>query len=298
MEFRDFAAAAQHYAGRYAEYAAGRLAAEQLQREREAIVVVDASGVRWGMDAHGRWVAQPTRRAGPPAWLLVLAGVVAIVLFAGTGLVATRRGPAAPTASAPATAPAPTAGPSSPAAGAPPVGGVVGTLRAGGHVIYLRHAARTNDETVVTDPADCSQQANLTPEGQQQATAVGEAFRSLGIPVGPVYASPYCRTTQTAQLAFGTVTPVAELAGGTIDPPVDPAAQRAVLEGLLSTPVAAANVVIVGHSEVIEAVTGEVVEGFAESVVFQPQGGSYRVVDHIVFEELLGLVQSCPPECG
>jgi len=165
-------------------------------------------------------------------------------------------------------------------------------------VIYLRHAARTNDETVVTDPADCSQQANLTPEGQQQATAVGEAFRNLGIPVGPVYASPYCRTTQTAQLAFGSVTPVPELSGGTIDPPIDPAAQRAVLENLLSTPAAGANVVIVGHSEVIQNVTGEAVEAFAESVIFQPQDGGYRVVDHLLFEELVGLVQSCPPTCG
>ena len=242
--------------------------------------------------------------SGGLRWVPIALVIVAVGLLAIVGIVELTEAPpsATPAAAgspAPAVASTPPADAASPAAGAGNVGGLVGQLKAGGHVLYLRHAARTDDETVVTDPADCTQQANLTDEGRAQATAIGEAFRSLAIPVGAVYASPYCRTTETAQLAFGTVTPVAELAGGTLEPPVDPAAQAQVLNGLLGTAVPGTNVVIVGHSEVIEAVTGETTEAFAETVVFQPQGdGSYAVVDHVLFERLVGWVQSCPPECS
>src|SRR6202035_2867623 len=51
---------------------------------------------------------------------------------------------------------------------------------------------------------DCTTQRNLTDRGRDHSRALGEAIRSLGIPIGAVLASPMCRTMETATLAFGT----------------------------------------------------------------------------------------------
>ena len=57
------------------------------------------------------------------------------------------------------------------------------------------------DET--RDLRDCARQRNLNAEGRRQARAIGTALRRLDIPVGEVVTSPYCRTRDTARLAFG-----------------------------------------------------------------------------------------------
>jgi phosphohistidine phosphatase SixA len=278
MQFSDIPSAAGYYASRYAEYAAGRLAPEALQAEREALTVVEPSGARWVMDPWGRWVsAPPAGTATPRTALIVGAAVVVMLLAAGALFFPGREATMAPQAT-----------------------GLVGALQDGGHVLYLRHAERDEIPEEVTDPEDCSQQANLTAGGQEQARAIGEAFRELGIPVGAVYASPYCRTRDTATLAFGTVTPVPQLAGASQLPPVDPAVQAATLNQLLTDPTpAGANVVIVGHSEVVESVTGEAVSDFAETVVFRPTGdGQYQVVGHVPYARLQQWRTSCPPDCS
>ena len=57
------------------------------------------------------------------------------------------------------------------------------------------------------DPAgfranDCSTQRNLDKEGREQATRIGQRFREQGIKVEAVLSSQWCRTRETAQLAF------------------------------------------------------------------------------------------------
>jgi phosphohistidine phosphatase SixA len=49
-----------------------------------------------------------------------------------------------------------------------------------------------------------ARQRNLTDGGRADARAIGAAIRSLGIPIGEVLASPFCRTRETAELIFGT----------------------------------------------------------------------------------------------
>jgi virginiamycin B lyase len=80
-------------------------------------------------------------------------------------------------------------------------------LRRGGYVLAFRHAATDFSMTDTTrDLRDCSRQRNLNAEGRRQARTTGSAFRRLGIPVGVVLASPFCRTRDTARLAFGRAT--------------------------------------------------------------------------------------------
>ena len=78
-------------------------------------------------------------------------------------------------------------------------------LRDGGLTIVIRHAAtdhsRPDAPTVVLD--DCATQRNLSDQGRADARAIGAAVDRLGIPVGDVWASPYCRSRDTAELAFG-----------------------------------------------------------------------------------------------
>jgi hypothetical protein len=64
-------------------------------------------------------------------------------------------------------------------------------LKQGGFVIVIRHG-RTNESPAFprdeppTNLANCSGQTMLTEVGQDQARAIGAAFRNAGIPVGKV----------------------------------------------------------------------------------------------------------------
>jgi phosphohistidine phosphatase SixA len=50
---------------------------------------------------------------------------------------------------------------------------------------------------------DCASQRNLSGEGRQQASALGESFRRRKIPIEKIYSSQWCRCKDTAELAFG-----------------------------------------------------------------------------------------------
>src|ERR687898_1369716 len=85
---------------------------------------------------------------------------------------------------------------------------LVDGLRRGGYVLAFRHAVTDFSMADSTrDLSDCSRQRNLTAEGRRQARSIGREFRRLGIPVGRVLASPFCRTRETATLAFGRAVP-------------------------------------------------------------------------------------------
>jgi phosphohistidine phosphatase SixA len=78
-------------------------------------------------------------------------------------------------------------------------------LAKGGNVILVRHMSteRNPDKLSGVDLSDCATQRNLSEEGRRQAAALGLAFQKLGIPVGDVLVSPYCRCVETGKLAFG-----------------------------------------------------------------------------------------------
>jgi len=69
------------------------------------------------------------------------------------------------------------------------------------HVLLMRHTLAPG----VGDPAnytlaDCKTQRNLSPEGRQQAVAVGDWLRHQGVKNADVYSSAWCRCKDTAQL--------------------------------------------------------------------------------------------------
>jgi phosphohistidine phosphatase SixA len=157
---------------------------------------------------------------------------------------------------------------------------LLAALRAGGHIIYFRHADTDHSQTDQRGMRleDCTTQRSLTDRGREHARELGEAIRALEIPIGAVLASPLCRTMETATLAFGTARPspavreAGPLAPGT--PGRFPA-----LRALLSTPVAAGtNTVVVGHAYPYFTLVGGQYLSEGEADVLRPRGGDFEVL--------------------
>lgn len=174
---------------------------------------------------------------------------------------------------------------------------LVEALRAGGYVLYFRHAAtewsqadRHQDSGWEScAPAEMRQ---LSDAGRETARRVGEAMRRLRIPVARVVTSEFCRTRETARLLnLGPVethrglvnTTHAQHAGG-----VESLARRA--RALLATvPPAGSNTVLVSHGNVFMLVSDRrPVE--AGAVVLRPDGiGGFEVIAHVAPAEWLAL---------
>ena len=79
---------------------------------------------------------------------------------------------------------------------------VLAELRAGGYVLYFRHAATdfNKDDGKMKSYEDCAGQRNLAERGRADARTVGAALRELHIPIGRVLASPFCRTLRNTAL--------------------------------------------------------------------------------------------------
>jgi phosphohistidine phosphatase SixA len=158
---------------------------------------------------------------------------------------------------------------------------LVAALRAGGLVLFFRHA------DTLGEPCDRSfrigdrpGQRNLSAAGRMQAGQIGQRIATLGIPVAlPVLAGPVFRARDTAELAFGAqqveVTDsllADDYAGGRLDWVL------AEHRRLMAAPVpAGANRVLVGHRTPAIMVLGDAVAGRAfpegAGLVLEPRGG-------------------------
>ena len=179
--------------------------------------------------------------------------------------------------------------------GKPEGDALVARLRAGGLVMFLRHAD-TRGEACDRSFAvgDRAGQRNISAEGRAQSVAIGRRLGELGIPVEfPVPAGPVFRARDTAEAAFGAdrvrVTDdllADDYAGGRLDQ---------VMAGhrrLLSAPVAAGvNRVVVGHRTPLIMIAGPAVGGRAlpegAFAVVEP-GGGFRVLGVLELAPLPG----------
>ena len=153
---------------------------------------------------------------------------------------------------------------------------LVDALQRGGYVVYLRHAAtdRSKEDAGVVDLDDCSTQRNLSERGREQSREIGRGFRALEIPLGAVRASEYCRTRQTAELAFGRAGLEPRLTGFPNDDALDYAERvRTTKELLAERPDDGENTVLVAHIKNIEAAADVSIEE-GELAVFEPLGGT------------------------
>lgn len=164
-------------------------------------------------------------------------------------------------------------------------GRLVAALQEGGLVLYLRHTETTEGGTDSVDTlGDCAAQRELSEAGRLDAREIGSAFDALGVPVARVLASPFCRTVETAELAFDEVrTDDALLALDATAPSRDQqdAAEERVRELLADEPPDGENVVLVGHISNVRPATGTSPEE-GGTVVFRPDGdGSFVLVAQV-----------------
>src|SRR5688500_5380433 len=132
---------------------------------------------------------------------------------------------------------------------------IVEKLREGGYVLYMRHASTdfSQNDSRMTSYEDCASQRNLTDQGRAEAREIGAHVKRLGIPVGEVLASPFCRTMETARLAFGKARATNEVRGGPARP--DDPGRYDELKKLLSAAVKKGeNRVISSHGNPFHAV--------------------------------------------
>jgi hypothetical protein len=158
-------------------------------------------------------------------------------------------------------------------AAAQPDARIIEALRQGGYVLYMRHASTdfSQNDAAMTAYEDCSSQRNLTAKGRDQARAIGAHLKRLRIPIGEALASPYCRTMETARLAFGSARSTNEVRGGPVRSD-DPQRYEGLVK-LLSSPVPAGeNRAISSHGNPFQAVAGPPYLAEGEIAVVRPEG--------------------------
>ncbi len=158
-------------------------------------------------------------------------------------------------------------------------------LKQGGYVIVFRHGA-TNRDQADTDPLNhdnIAQQRLLSDKGKEVARQVGDAFKTLGIPLGKVYTSKFNRAVETGKLVRGgDVTSSLDLTeGGLVVTPIENDRRAEALKKLAGTmPEAGENTLIVTHKPNIIDAFGkdwfEVKEG--EASVFKPDSSGKAVL--------------------
>jgi phosphohistidine phosphatase SixA len=161
-------------------------------------------------------------------------------------------------------------------------------LRAGGHVILVRHGATSPDQadTDPLHPENIAAQRNLNDNGKALAKTFGEALRQAGVPVGKVYTSNFNRAYETATLAgFTDIEKTADLTeGGLVVSPNENNRRAEALRKLLANaPKAGTNTVLISHKPNIIDALGkdwfEVKEG--EASIFRPENGKYVLVARV-----------------
>jgi phosphohistidine phosphatase SixA len=151
---------------------------------------------------------------------------------------------------------------------------LVAKLREGGYVLYLRHTSTdfSKNDANMRSYEDCANQRPLTDKGRDEARSINAQVKRLKIPIGTVLASPYCRTMETARLAFGRAEPTQDVRGG---PLREDQSRYDPLKKLLSTKAPKGeNVVVASHGNPYHAVAGAPYLAEGEVAVVRPEGNA------------------------
>ena len=147
-------------------------------------------------------------------------------------------------------------------------------LQEGGKVIVMRHApvekGKGKGNSLKRDPS-CKSERNLSEEGIKQAKKIGEIFREKNIPVEKVLHSPFCRTTDTAKLAFKNASPSDLLYLLQVLPSDKATEQTEKLSQLIGSFNGKGNLVLITHEPNIRPISFETIK-YMDFVVMNPEG--------------------------
>lgn len=149
-------------------------------------------------------------------------------------------------------------------------------LEEGGKVVLMRHApvegGADAPSPLVRDPS-CGEERNLSSQGKRNAQEIGGRFAEHQVPVSQVFYSPFCRTAETAQLAFGEASPANYLSLLEILAPAEAERQTLKLSQVIGSYDGSGNLVLVTHEPNIRAVSFELVKHL-DLLIIEPKGGS------------------------
>src|SRR5882724_7235227 len=146
--------------------------------------------------------------------------------------------------------------------GPPTAAELLPELRKGGYVLFIRHP-QTNPDQADTDPLHLNNvkaQRQLSDEGRKTATALGEAFRALKIPVARVVTSKFQRAEEAGKLlALGEVQSTIDVSeGGLVVSPNENKRRAEALRALLATPPPGGkNLIVISHRPNLQDAAGK-----------------------------------------
>ncbi|MBC7803553.1 MAG: histidine phosphatase family protein [Candidatus Parcubacteria bacterium] len=140
-------------------------------------------------------------------------------------------------------------------------------------MLYIRHTSTdfSRNDAGMKSYEDCAGQRPLTDKGRDEARAIAGHLRRLGIPIDRVFASPFCRTMETAMLAFGKAEKTADARGGPLQAD-DPKRYDALRRLLSEAPAKDGNNVISSHGNPFFALFGAPYLAEGEIAVVRPGG--------------------------
>ena len=159
-------------------------------------------------------------------------------------------------------------------------------LKEGGKVVLMRHApvekGTESGNPLLRDPS-CRNERNLSKQGRRNAEVVGRKFREKNIPVSKVMHSPFCRTTDTAHIAFGKASPAEYLSLIEILGPDEVEQQTEALNQVIGSFAGKGNLILVTHAPNINAVSFELMKHL-DFLVIEPKGeGEYEELGTVIF---------------
>ena len=150
-----------------------------------------------------------------------------------------------------------------------------------GAIVLVRHATAPG----VGDPpgfrlGDCATQRNLDDVGRDEARALGRQMLAHGVRVHAVWTSQWCRTRETARLAFGDSLPRAEPVLNSLFDQSDAGreSQTAKARAMLAHWRGPGTLVVVTHQVNIAALAGISTASAQAVVVRADPGGTLRVI--------------------
>jgi phosphohistidine phosphatase SixA len=153
-------------------------------------------------------------------------------------------------------------------------------LRADAAVLFRHATAPGTGDPAGMRLGDCSTQRNLDGAGRAQAQRIGEAVRAQGVAVGAVLTSRWCRTAETADLAFPGLARAEPAFDSFFDERGEGPARTGEARRILLGWGGPGALVVVTHQVNITALTG-VAPSSGEGVVVRHAGGDLVVVGRV-----------------
>lgn len=153
-------------------------------------------------------------------------------------------------------------------------------LRQGGIALFRHAHAPGGGDPPGMRLGDCTSQRNLDATGRAQAIRIGEALRGQGVAVGAVLTSEWCRTRETAELAFPGLARAEPIFNSFFADRSTGPAQTEAARALLLGWAGPGALVVSTHQVNITALSG-IIPASGEGIVLRREGNALLVVGRI-----------------